>query len=102
MPTSADIELRVAAFAAQAIDVCESMVSKIAKAHLQDQLFRAATSVAANYAEACVPESRKDFAHKTNIALKELIETRMRLRIIAMRNYADQNLVSGLSPKTWG
>ena len=95
-----DVEFRVAAFAAQAIDVCESMVSKIGKAHLQDQLFRAATSVAANYAEACVPESRKDFAHKTNIALKELIETRMWLRIIAMRNYADHNLVSHLLQET--
>ena len=100
MPTSSEIEFRVAAFAAAAIDVCESMVSKIGKAHLQDQLFRAATSVAANYAEACVPESRKDFAHKTNIALKELIETRMWLRIIAMRNYADQNLVSHVLQET--
>lgn len=65
-------------------------------AHIQDQLFRSATSVAANYAEACVPESRKDFAHKTNIALKELVESRMWLRIISMKQYVKPELLNSL------
>lgn len=82
-----DLELRVAAFASRVISVCDALPSRTGAGHLRDQLFRSSTSVAANYAEACVPESRKDFAHKTNVALKELVETRMWLRIIALKEY---------------
>ena len=90
------LELRIAEFAARAISVCEAMPQRIGSAHLQDQLFRSATSVAANYAEACVPESRRDFAHKTNIALKELVETRMWLRIISCKGYIKPELLDAL------
>ena len=82
-----DLEQRVADFAARVISVCESLPNRVGSRHLQDQLFRSATSVAANYAEACVPESRRDFAHKMGVSLKELVETRMWLRIIAKRQY---------------
>ena len=82
-----DLEQRVADFAACVICVCEKLPDRMGSRHLQDQLFRSATSVAANYAEACVPESRKDFAHKMGVALKELVETRMWFRIIAKREY---------------
>ena len=82
-----DLEHRVADFAARVICVCERLPDRMGSRHLQDQLFRSATSVAANYAEACVPESRKDFAHKMGVALKELVETRMWIRIIAKREY---------------
>lgn len=82
-----DLEQRVADFAARVIGVCEKLPDRMGSRHLQDQLFRSATSVAANYAEACVPESRRDFAHKMGVALKELVETRMWFRIIAKREY---------------
>ena len=89
-----DLEQRLAEFAARVITVCESLPNRVGASHIQDQLFRAGTSVAANYAEACVPESRRDFAHKMGIALKELVETRMWLRIIANKEYVKpQNLV---------
>ena len=65
--------------------------------HLRDQLFRSATSVAANYAEASVPESKKDFAHKLDIALKELVESRMWLRIIALKGYVDPGSLNSLA-----
>ena len=83
------LEERVAHFAARAISVCEALPERIGSEHLRDQLFRSATSVAANYAEASVPESKKDFAHKLDIALKELVESRMWLRIIAIKQYVD-------------
>ena len=93
-----DLELRVATFASRVISVCDALPSRTGAGHLRDQLFRSSTSVAANYAEACVPESRKDFAHKTNVALKELVETRMWLRIIALKKYVvPQKLESLLS-----
>ncbi len=83
------LEERVAQFAARAISVCEALPERIGSEHLRDQLFRSATSVAANYAEASVPESKKDFAHKLDIALKELVESRMWLRIIAIKQYIE-------------
>ena len=95
-----DLEERVAGFAARAIGVCEALPPKTGSAHLRDQLFRSATSVAANYAEASVPESRKDFAHKMNIALKELVESRMWLRIIAMKSYLDPDSLRSLLAET--
>ena len=82
-----NLEDRVASFAARVIAVCEALPARIGSAHLKDQLFRSATSVAANYAEASVPESRKDFAHKMNVALKELVESRMWLKIISLKSY---------------
>ena len=95
-----DLEARVAGFAARAISVCEALPPKTGSAHLRDQLFRSATSVAANYAEASVPESRKDFAHKMNVALKELVESRMWLRIIEMKGYLEIESVHPLVMET--
>ena len=91
-----DLEQRVADFAARVIGVCEQLPDRMGSKHLQDQLFRSATSVAANYAEACVPESRRDFAHKMGVALKELVETRMWFRIIAKRKYIKSERLSNL------
>ena len=91
------LEERVAQFAARAITVCEALPDKMGSEHLRDQLFRSATSVAANYAEASVPESKKDFAHKLDIALKELVESRMWLRIIGLKGYIDPQSLKSLA-----
>ena len=93
-----DLEQRVADFAARVIGVCEKLPDRMGSRHLQDQLFHSATSVAANYAEAYVPESRRDFAHKMGVALKELVETRMRMwfSIIAKREYIKPELLVNL------
>ncbi|MGO9203999.1 MAG: four helix bundle protein, partial [Limisphaerales bacterium] len=48
------------------------------------QLVRSGTSAPPNYDEARVGESRADFAHKINVALKELVETRGWLKFIAL------------------
>lgn len=95
-----DLELRVATFASRVISVCDALPSRTGAGHLRDQLFRSSTSVAANYVEACVPESRKDFAHKTNVALKELVETRMWLRIIALKEYVAPKKLESLLVET--
>lgn len=42
---------------------------------------RSATSSGANYEEACGSESRRDFAHKMGIVLKELKESRYWLQL---------------------
>jgi len=50
--------------------------------HVAGQLVRSGTSAPPNYDEGCAGESRADFIHKLNIALKELRETRGWLRFI--------------------
>ena len=60
--------------------VCEQLPQGYAGQNVAGQLFRSSTSVSANYAEACEPESDADFIHKLKIALKELKESRVWLR----------------------
>ena len=48
------------------------------------QVVRSGTSAPPNYDEARAGESHADFAHKTNVALKELVETRGWLKFIAL------------------
>jgi len=48
------------------------------------ELVRSGTSAPPNYDEARVGESRADFAHKINVALKELVETRGWLKFILL------------------
>jgi four helix bundle protein len=51
--------------------------------HVASQILRSGTSPAPNYGEAQSAESRADFVHKIKIALKELRETEIWLKIIA-------------------
>ncbi len=79
---------RTSAFAVRIMNVCEAIPSERLKSGLlKDQLFRAGTAVAANYAEAEEPESREDFIHKMKVAMKELAEARCWLRIIGASGY---------------
>ena len=50
--------------------------------HVAGQLVRSGTSPAPNYAEACAAERKKDFIHKLGIALKELRESRVWIKLI--------------------
>lgn len=50
--------------------------------HIANQIVRSGTSPAPNSSEGCAAESRRDFAHKLSISLKELRETKTWLRII--------------------
>jgi len=49
---------------------------------ISKQLMRSGTSIGANIEEAVAAESRKDFLHKMNLALKEARESHYWLRLI--------------------
>ena len=94
---ASNLEERTANFAARIVNVCEAIpAGRLKSGHLKDQLFRAGTSVAANYAEAEEPESRDDFIHKMKVAMKELAESRCWLRILAASGYVDANRLAPL------
>ena len=79
---------RLASFADRCLTLLQALPrNRVGVANFRDRLARSATSVAANYAEASAPESRKDFASKMSKALKEAKESRMWLFIISKRGY---------------
>lgn len=53
---------------------------------LGTQCLEAITSFGANYEEACVAESLKDFIHKMRICLKEVKEARYWLKLLLKAN----------------
>ena len=56
---------------------------------LSKQILRCGTSVGANVKEALQAESKLDFIHKLNIALKETSETEYWLQLLRDSNYID-------------
>src|SRR5260221_6593661 len=77
---------RLLEFAARIGKVVDALPDTRLGRHVAGQLIRCGTSPAPNYAEACGAESRKDFAHKLGICLKELRETLCWLRLIVKAN----------------
>jgi four helix bundle protein len=69
-------------FAARVGKVVDALPDTRLGRHVAGQLVRCGTSAPPNYDEACAAESKADFAHKVNVALKELVETRGWLRFI--------------------
>ncbi len=64
------------------LDVCELLPFNKSAQNLVHQLSKSGTAPALLYGEAQAAESRADFIHKMKIALKELRESRINLRII--------------------
>ncbi|MFC1812943.1 four helix bundle protein [Thermodesulfobacteriota bacterium] len=82
-----DLEDRLINFAVTIIDIIEAFPNTRTANHIAGQLVRSGTSPAPNYGEAQSAKSRKDFIHKMKIALKELRETRVWLRIILIKSF---------------
>ena len=77
------IEDRLVNFASNVIRMRKSLDNSEIADNLYNQLSRSATSAALNYGEAQGAETRKDFAHKIGIVLKELRESHNNLKIIS-------------------
>ena len=78
-----EIEDRSITFAGRIIQMRGSLEPGEITENLFNQLTRSTTSAALNYGEAQGAESRKDFAHKVGIVLKEIRESHNNLKIIA-------------------
>ena len=86
-----DLEERLINFAIMVIDVVELLPTTRAGNHIAGQLLRSGTSPAPNYGESQSAESKKDFIHKIKLALKELRESRVWLKMIYKKNYIQPN-----------
>lgn len=90
-----DLRERTLRFAALVVGFVRELPPDVASRELGKQLFRSASSIGANVAEADASESRKDFVHKMSIARKEAGETIYWLRL-AMTTGADGNAADSL------
>ena len=77
-----DIAERLLDFGAAAIRLSVRLPRHPGGRHIATQLVRCATSGGANYDEARRAESRRDFAHKVQIAAKEMGESVYWLRLV--------------------
>ena len=86
MDKPAELEDRQVDFAVRIITVVEALPSSRVGNHIAGQLVRSGTSPAPNYGEAQSAESRRDFLHKMKVALKELRESLIWLKIIERKS----------------
>ncbi len=89
-----DLEDRLVKFASDIILFSATLPKTYAGIHLSKQIIRSGTSPALNYAEAQSAESLKDFVHKIKIALKELRETFVNLKILSGSNLISVHLIA--------
>ena len=91
-----EIEDRLIDFAVRVIKLADALPRTPAGKHIAGQLLRSGTSPAPNYAEARGAESTADFVHKLRIALKELNESSVWLRIICRAELLENSLLADL------
>jgi len=77
-----DIERRLIQFARDILTLSDQLPHTVQAKHISKQILRPGTAAAPNYGEARGAESRADFIHKLKIALKELNETSIWLRVL--------------------
>jgi len=78
-----DLAERTFTFACDVVTYCRELSKEPGVVrHIAWQLAEAATSVAANYQEAKAAYSRREFAAKTSVSLKEVRESDMWLRVV--------------------
>ena len=93
-----NLEERLTNFAVLILEITEKLPETRGSSHLAGHLVRCGTVPALYYGEAQSAESRKDFIHKMKIALKEMRESWICLKIIQQKKYiSDQSLVNSLS-----
>ncbi|MCK4654668.1 MAG: four helix bundle protein [Candidatus Cloacimonetes bacterium] len=77
-----DLQDRLIDYAVRIIHLSEALPNTKTGNHIHSQILKSGTSPAPNYGEAQSAESTADFIHKLKIALKELRETEVWLKII--------------------
>jgi four helix bundle protein len=94
-----NLEDRLLEFAANIVELTESLPNTRGGNHIAGQLLRCGTSSLSNHGEVEAAESRRDFLHKLRICLKELRETKRWLRLARrVKNLGPRaNLVSYLN-----
>jgi four helix bundle protein len=84
-------------FAIRIINLYKYLKSEHAEFILSKQMLRSGTSIGAMSREASQAESKKDFIHKLNIALKEANECSYWLELLAETNYITNKMFTSIN-----
>ena len=95
-----DLRDRFINYAIRIIKISENLPDTKAGKHICAQVLRSGTSPAPNYGEAQSAESNADFIHKLKIALKELREIEVWLKIILRAELIQPSKLSPLLQET--
>jgi len=95
-----DLQERFIEYATSIIKLMENLPETKAGKHIYSQILRSGTSPAPNYGEAQSAESSADFIHKLKIALKELRETEVWLKIILRVEMIHPSILSPILMET--
>jgi len=82
MEEKRNLNERLLEYGVRVFRLVESLPKTLVGKRIGDQLLRSGTSVGANYEEAQAAESKEDFVHKLQIALKELRDSNYWLRLL--------------------
>jgi four helix bundle protein len=93
---SGELSDRLWKFAARVGKVVDALPDTRLGRHVASQLVRCGTSGPPNYDEGRAAESRRDFAHKLSVSLKELKETRGWLKFLVIADLLHENRITGL------
>ena len=91
-----DLDDRLLEYSARITKLVGALPRNLAGRTIGDQLVRCGMSVGANYEEAQAAESRVDFIHKLQLALKELRESHYWLRLIVKSEILPEQRLSAL------
>ena len=92
-----DIVARTFQFALRIIELANQLdYGRESTRVLAKQVLRSGTSIGANIEEAQATESKADFTHKYNIALKKARETKYWLRLISASKFAKKTDLDSL------
>jgi len=91
-----EMKKRTKIFAIEIIKLCRILPKNQESRLISNQLFRAGTSVAANYRAACRARSRAEFISKMGIVEEEADESLFWLELVKELELSKNNLVSQL------
>ena len=77
-----ELESRLVELVTNIDSLCRAADNSFLAQHLVSQILRSSSSAALNYGESLAAESKRDFIHKTSVALKELRETKINLKLL--------------------
>ena len=96
MPTDNIIAIKSKAFALRIIRLNKYLIHTHREFVLSKQIMRSGTNIGANVKEAIRAESKPDFYHKMNIALKEASETEYWLELLHESDYLPDKHFQGI------
>lgn len=91
-----EFKKRIKDFSHRCVKLALNLPNTILGKHLQDQLIRCSTSVAANYRAACVAQSKASFTAKLSIVIEESDESLFWLEFINEEKLIKKELLEPL------